>query len=634
MTLVLGVLLLVFGIRPPWLAPSVRYLPPIDTTLYVSSTFAETRAAHFHAALDYGTYGRTGYPVYASRSGVISRVAISPLGYGLALWLRHEDGSSTQYAHLDRFHPRINALVDSIRLAEFVYLFDRNVEIHNLRFRAGEIIAWSGDTGAGPAHLHFEIRSPDNHAVNPFLVGFDMPDAVAPVIQGLAVEPLAEHTRILGKREIREVRVSADGNQYRFPDIRVTGPVGLAVQASDRSDNRRNVYAAYSMELLVGGRTVFVSTADSFRFEDQYMMQLDRIFPILRATRRAYQRLYTHDGNTTPFYRTSGNGGRLNLPNGRHEVRIRVRDFHGNTAELAGALVVEPYLGSEPEAVVLNGHLPFIPEAGGDLTRLDTRFTPFHNWLVVRQRLDSVWVTDLSRTGGRSTLYPRLEAGDAILLKDDVLIGENTFHRVYPGRDQRLFSFDGRMRLQFGPQAVYDTLSLAFGYEWQNERPLMTVWQPLEPFRRAFQIGFRLPETSSLQPGWGVYAISGTGDRARYAFLGGRRDGDWVLGTTSAAGRFTVLVDSIAPSITTPTIARRGREFVVNMRISDPMSGINWNSASVWVNGERGIPETDGASRLTYSRPGFRPQARNEVRVVIYDRQGNRAERTFTVNYR
>ncbi len=80
-----------------------HYLWPTEASPYLTSTFAETRSAHFHAALDIKTWGQRGYEVYATRDGVVDRIAIGPRGYGKVVYLKHNDGSYSVYAHLLSF---------------------------------------------------------------------------------------------------------------------------------------------------------------------------------------------------------------------------------------------------------------------------------------------------------------------------------------------------------------------------------------------------------------------------------------------------------------------------------------------------------------------------------------------------
>ena len=57
--------------------------------------------------LDIKTYGRINVPVYASDDGYIERVRVSGTGYGKALYLKHNDGYKSVYAHLNSFHKEI-----------------------------------------------------------------------------------------------------------------------------------------------------------------------------------------------------------------------------------------------------------------------------------------------------------------------------------------------------------------------------------------------------------------------------------------------------------------------------------------------------------------------------------------------
>jgi len=146
--------------RPPYLSPDITWLWPTDASHYISSTFAETRAGHFHAALDIKTWGRRGYPVYATRSGILYRVGVGPNGYGNVVYLRHDDGSFSVYAHLEDFIPKIRHLVDSLRLQTYEFSFDRILTKYNIHFKQGQTIGYTGSSGIGPPHLHFELRTP------------------------------------------------------------------------------------------------------------------------------------------------------------------------------------------------------------------------------------------------------------------------------------------------------------------------------------------------------------------------------------------------------------------------------------------------------------------------------------------
>lgn len=613
---ILLALLLWLPPRPSFLADTVLYLSPINPDLHISSTFAETRAAHFHAAIDFGTLGKTGYPVFAARAGVVHRVMVSPLGYGYAVFLKHGDGSFTQYSHLKSFSQKILSAVDSIRLSEGIYLMDRVVDSLGIQVGAGEVIAYSGDTGAGPPHLHFEVRSPENRAINPFLVGFDMPDRVPPQFQGLAIEPLDIRSTIRGRRQILTTGIRADGSEFRFDNVTVAGPVGLSVRVTDRSDNMRNVFAVYRLQLRVNGQLVFTSQADSFDIADQGMMRLDRVFPLLaRSSRMAYQRLHVVDGNTTPFYRTAGNGGRLALSAGTHTIVITAEDFAGNRSVLTGRLTVTDPVDEPGTGVRMAGHRMEPDPTGSGVRTIGDWVEPYHNWLVFRRKADSLW------TASPPLFHPSVPAGAALPLDGDVSIGSTAVYRLEPQEGRRLTTPDGRMLFLTPRNAVYDTLSATFGYWMEPDGPRLMVWQPLEPFRRPFRIGFEHPGN----PFAGIYTQSN-------GFLGALSLDGFLTASTSSPGVFKILTDSLPPTVSAPRITKRGSDWILSVTVQDNRSAVNWSSARIRVNGVLGIPETTMGTRLTYVYPGWRPAARNEVEVRIDDRMGNRTEARFTVN--
>lgn len=89
-------------------------------------------ASTYHKGLDWAV--PTGTPVYASCGGTVVKAGWGS-GYGYVVYINHEDGRQTRYAHLSKVLVSVGDKVDQ-----------------------GERIALSGNTGitSGP-HLHFEI---------------------------------------------------------------------------------------------------------------------------------------------------------------------------------------------------------------------------------------------------------------------------------------------------------------------------------------------------------------------------------------------------------------------------------------------------------------------------------------------
>ncbi|MFV0589747.1 MAG: M23 family metallopeptidase [Draconibacterium sp.] len=83
------------------------YDDPLKIQMLLSGSFAELRANHFHSGIDIKTQGATGLPVYAVADGYISRISVSPSGFGNALYINHPNGTTSVYGHLERFSPEI-----------------------------------------------------------------------------------------------------------------------------------------------------------------------------------------------------------------------------------------------------------------------------------------------------------------------------------------------------------------------------------------------------------------------------------------------------------------------------------------------------------------------------------------------
>ncbi|MDA8788059.1 M23 family metallopeptidase [Schleiferiaceae bacterium] len=146
---------------------------PLAGPVDFAGTFGELRNHHFHSGVDFRTGGRTGMPVRAVADGYLSRIVVRPDGFGWALYLSHPSGYTSVYAHLDDFQPAWNQLaLDRARRSQ-THKLDLYLEPGAYPVRAGDTIAWSGNSGgsAGP-HLHFEWRDArSEEPLNPFEYG-------------------------------------------------------------------------------------------------------------------------------------------------------------------------------------------------------------------------------------------------------------------------------------------------------------------------------------------------------------------------------------------------------------------------------------------------------------------------------
>lgn len=625
----------------PFLSPDTRYLWPTSASDYMSATFGETRAAHFHAAIDIGTWGQRGFRVYASRDGLLSRVGVSPFGYGNVVYLKHDDGSFSMYAHLQDFIPQIRRIVDEIRFQDYTADFDQNLEHLDIRFNKGDLIAFTGDTGIGPPHLHFELRTPSNNPFNPLLAGIRVADNVRPQFAGLSVEPLSVDALVNGRKQTAQLSMSARGNDFTFGTVNVSGTVGLGVDVSDRSDNMRNVYAVYELKMFVNDTLYFHSKADSFSLGTSRQMFLDRVYPILRSERRGFQRLFIRDGNHLAFYRDTGFSGKLNLPEGRHAIRIEASDYFGNTSRATGTLNVRSASYDAPSNTPLYHRVPELlthGDSGVSPAIYDLMWT--NNWLAnpSPRRAHTLTITP-DGSFAQHHIHSESLSQNAVTIFPDapsatMVLDEHAFriHRIYPGVRTRIRTPDQRLEVEFRPDTVFDTLTVAIGYRYDSSGNLeITIGTDTEPLRASYRLRFLLSEEEQAIENIALYTLRGNTTNRNLGFASARREGDFIVANSNSFGRFTLAADTIPPSLNRPRIFRRNDgKWFATVRVSDNLSGVTHHGASFYVNGVRGIAEFDPfAGLLIYHHPDFQPGARNTLRVIMHDRSGNTTDQTF-----
>ena len=321
---------------------------PLRLEPALSSTFGETRAMAFHAGMDVKTWGKTGYEVQALANGYIWRVRTSPWGYGRAIYLKLLDGRTVVYGHLERFAPQIAERVLQAQLKRGSYSVDLYFNEGDLLVEGGELIAWSGQSGAGPPHLHLELRDADNVPVNPLLHGFAIADTIAPTLQRIAITPYGSGAQVESGYDpyVSGLRFRPERGEFTAAKpIQVHGWVGVSVLMYDRADGAPNKLAPYSAALELDGRSYFAAQYDRVSYADMHQIALDRSLVKFAGGAGRFFNLCRLPGNRLGFYKERGNGllntGKGALGKGMHEAVIVVTDVNGNESRVRFHLLVD-----------------------------------------------------------------------------------------------------------------------------------------------------------------------------------------------------------------------------------------------------------------------------------------------------
>lgn len=591
------------------------YLWPTDASHQLSSTFAETRSAHLHAGIDIRTFGREGFRVFATRDGVVHRVATGPYGYGNVVYLKHDDGSYSVYAHLNRFEPGLQQFVDSLRFIN--YSFDLNVELeeHQISYRQGDLIAFTGSTGIGPPHLHFELRTPDFHPFNPLLTNIRVPDTLPPVFRQLAVE----HKNSATLHPLSHTIHNATDRRgvYDFGEISVNGPVGLAVNVHDRADSTPNIYAVYRLTMIHNSDTLFHSEANYFQDDARRKMLVDRSYPILAETRAGFQRLYQVNGNNLPFYGQHKNRGILFSPGERVPLRIVAEDIYGNRSV---ARVTLNFRNTAPRDFAVRSvpAYPSIPELP------DEDFQAFYTTITGYYLSNPL----------QSSSAP---GGDQPVEKHYIpyRISQNyTIQRkLFPGKKTTFSSKDNKLWLEFPTASLYDTLRLQMELK-ETEDGIHIRFEPDRlPVRHPFTLRYLLPDSFHSRGNPVLYSVDNLRNRKLY------RSSEVSEGILTAELReitsLYITTDNDKPWIGN---VRVGKDLAGNFKIIIPVrdseSGIDHRRSRIVVNNTPGLTGYDpDKNYLYFYRPGFQPEKVNSVEIVVYDGAGNRSEKSASFRY-
>ena len=308
-------------------------LYPLKNVLLLSGNFGELRATHLHTGLDFKTGGREGLPVICVKDGVVARVKVSATGYGNALYLEHEGGITTVYGHLSRFVPRITKIVRNIQYNKESFEVDENMSGYELRFRAGDTIAYSGNTGSsGGPHLHFEVRdTKSERALNP-LRFLSVKDQTGPSVRGVYVYPISSEG---ARNAARRVEVKNTGNRvFRGGKVGVpAGMVGIGIQSDDYMKDSWNKLGVYDLSVSTNGQEVFKMTMNELSFDQTFLVNELKDFHHYRENRLVYLTFGNYQEQLLSV--SNQNGGFIPVEKDSVvDVTVDLSDINGNRSRI------------------------------------------------------------------------------------------------------------------------------------------------------------------------------------------------------------------------------------------------------------------------------------------------------------
>lgn len=649
---------------------------PTDASRVLTSTFAEFRPGHFHSGLDIKTWS-TGQKVFSVANGSVIRLKVSPYGYGKVLYVQHDNGYYSVYAHLSRFNTAIDALVEEEQWNRMRYEIELFFKPGQIPVKQGEIIAYTGRTGIGLPHLHFEIRDPHNRPVNPIDYQFLPEDTSPPIATRLVFTPFSYNGQINNdwKSVIYRCR-KITGGQYRVREIpRITGPVGIALDHYDQNGQTANKFGLYSLRLLIDNQEWFSSDYKRFGFHQTRQIELDRHYRLLREGKGIFQKLYRDRSNSLEFYASSEPGygvlqtGPQGLREGLHDYRIELHDVRGNISTVHGQFRVtsdiseidrltqfnvqehsSPPVHPDHHTAGSDGSYPLTAHYYDQYIRFETHL-PSHNSSVpylhifeneqeayripMRQLKQSVFYYAypmLNTLRTRLSVFCQTETSQGVKISDRF---DETFYPIDTEGGQ-FQSSDKRLSVSYQSHGTYfptwcyiseDKTSIKPDSEHEMLSPVYRVEPALTPINKGAEVKIRYAANIPNPETIGIYYYR----RGRWVYLNSKHllRENAIVTSVKSLERFVLIRDAVSPIIS--RISPRDKAVYTNRRpliqcyVYDGLSGIHrHDEVQIIVDDTQLIAVYDPETRKVTARPrhSLRP-GEHTLSITVKDKMNN-----------
>lgn len=302
----------------------------------IVGNFGEPRRLHFHTGLDFRTNQEEGHAVFAAADGYVSRINVSGVGYGNALYITHPNGYVTAYGHLQQFNYKIAQRLRKEQYAKESFAVDFYLSTNELPVKKGDTIALSGNSGgSGGPHLHFEIRDSLEHVYNPLLFGYKLKDVMKPIISYLKFYPLDDLKNKCDGYRAKLIRNKEGNYEVTGGIVKLNASqVGFSVNAYDVMNLTEAHTGIYNITVFDGDKMIYEYQIDRISFPERRYVMSHIDYPIfMNESRKSFHKCFVEPGNKCPVYSNLLNAGAINISdNKQHDIHIEVSDYAGNVS--------------------------------------------------------------------------------------------------------------------------------------------------------------------------------------------------------------------------------------------------------------------------------------------------------------
>ncbi len=325
-----------YSTAQPYFSNKSDLQAPLDGTLRLSANYGELRSGHFHSGLDFKVGGTVGARLYAVADGYISRINVSPGGYGRAVYITHTNGLTSVYGHLNGFASPIKETVEAAQYEHQRFPIDTTFAPNRFPVKKGTLIGYAGNSGNsfGP-HLHFEFRDENQVPLNPANF-YTFVDKEKPELNRLMIFSIDSVRSVPVSRATHNIDLKiAKGNVKIDSVIHVDNTIYFALESTNRMTDSYNRFGIRTMKVMLDSTVAYSININNISFNLSRYINSLVAYDERERSGKWFIKTYVEPGNMLGIFNQLTNNGMVTLNDENiHKVSIAVADDYGNTSTL------------------------------------------------------------------------------------------------------------------------------------------------------------------------------------------------------------------------------------------------------------------------------------------------------------